>query len=1042
MKRLLLFLNIFFCYTYLSAQTDSITFYPVNNPFLQQYNFQKIIVTKAGKLWLSFGDDLISYDGNDIQTFEGTKLNGSSTFIIKSDKKGNLYIAESLGIHYLDVKTPKKHFLINIERKLNYMPIGYLDIFPDNDSSIWVGTTIGLFHYNLLTTKTDYYPFYTHGNKNAIAVKYIQGDKKDNDIVWLATDNGIISFNKKTHNFYQNFSCLNSSDSTVFDKNILKIHVYSEDIIWFTTVVRGVGCYNIKTGKYAIYSYKQNNLSDEPGGINLIFFQPKNKDEYYVGSTDRCPGLFNIQTHEYSFNTRVFKKLPSLSINDFVSDNKGNLWCIISGQLYHADARTDKFSTVFIKDSNLKSTRKNIFKTVIWDAKQKHYLAAFDNSDGIFVLDSTMKLIKTIPFETPASETEPDTYDIALDKNGDLWACGSFLRIYDSKKQRMVPAEKLFPKLAFAKQSFQNIVPRNDYLFLQPSNIAYKAIYRINLTSHTYDSIPIPYELIPLIDSNGWNRKFHQEVAVIDREGRYAYIGIDNSIVQLDLLTKKARKMLRVAIRDDWYSKNVFWYMLDDYGHLWVVSSERIKVIEPSGLQILKKINYNSKWHRFGMYNATGLGVMCMINSAGVFLYDYKNNKQFHLSISNGLLTLSNSGIACVNNMLFVGTALESLQFLPLNSIINSQANRECYLSGIQIFNQPYTTDTLPEYLHSLQLPHDKNFITLTFSSLEFNKPEQLEYRYKLNGVDEDWVYTNYLKRTISYADLKPGNYIFYTSIKNADGNWNDSKQNLRITIIPAWWQTNWFKILCFIAVSILGILLIRWRISSVRKQEQKKAKTERELLEFEAKALRAQMNPHFIFNCMNSIKSLIQKNEQDKAVNYLTTFSKLIRTIFQNSDKREITLYDEIETCKLYTQLERMRLGNKFTYQFNIDENIDLKSVMVPALIIQPFIENAIWHGVMPKKNTGMVTITVENKNNIIQCIIDDDGIGRELSGRNKFKAEYASHESKGVCLTQARLDLSNLLNEHNTYVEINDKKDKDGQSLGTTVIIEFEES
>ena len=125
-----------------------------------------------------------------------------------------------------------------------------------------------------------------------------------------------------------------------------------------------------------------------------------------------------------------------------------------------------------------------------------------------------------------------------------------------------------------------------------------------------------------------------------------------------------------------------------------------------------------------------------------------------------------------------------------------------------------------------------------------------------------------------------------------------------------------------------------------------------KKMLELESKALRAQMNPHFIFNCLNSIKALVQKKDEDKAITYLTTFSKLIRTIFQNSDKREITLYDEMETCRLYTQLESMRFGNKFNYSFAVDNTIDLKSVMVPALIIQPFIENAIWHGIMPKED------------------------------------------------------------------------------------------
>jgi LytS/YehU family sensor histidine kinase len=191
----------------------------------------------------------------------------------------------------------------------------------------------------------------------------------------------------------------------------------------------------------------------------------------------------------------------------------------------------------------------------------------------------------------------------------------------------------------------------------------------------------------------------------------------------------------------------------------------------------------------------------------------------------------------------------------------------------------------------------------------------------------------------------------------------------------------------------------------------------------------------------MNSIKSLIQKNDREHAVLYLTTFSKLIRTVFQNSDKREITLYDEIETCRLYTQLESMRFGNKFTHTFNVDKTLDLKSVMVPALIVQPFIENAIWHGIMPKENGGSVNVNVDKTDNTIFCIIDDDGIGREVSKQNKFQMETTTHESKGEHLTQARLDLDNLLNERNAKIEIRDKKDIENKSCGTTVILSFNE-
>ncbi|MCW3108376.1 MAG: hypothetical protein JWQ09_2882 [Segetibacter sp.] len=221
----------------------------------------------------------------------------------------------------------------------------------------------------------------------------------------------------------------------------------------------------------------------------------------------------------------------------------------------------------------------------------------------------------------------------------------------------------------------------------------------------------------------------------------------------------------------------------------------------------------------------------------------------------------------------------------------------------------------------------------------------------------------------------------------------------------------------------------------------QEKTSMQQEMLELEAKALRSQMNPHFIFNCMNSIKALIQQKDEDKAVSYLTTFSKLLRTILQNLDKREISLFDEIETCRLYTQLESMRFGNKFSYSFSADSNLDIKSIQVPALILQPFIENAIWHGLMPKEEEGYIKVSVEKKDGFIFCTVDDNGIGRESSMKNKFKYQASTHQSKGVKLTQSRLDLHNALNKRNATVKTIDKKDENGNPAGTTVILTFKE-
>jgi hypothetical protein len=244
--------------------------------------------------------------------------------------------------------------------------------------------------------------------------------------------------------------------------------------------------------------------------------------------------------------------------------------------------------------------------------------------------------------------------------------------------------------------------------------------------------------------------------------------------------------------------------------------------------------------------------------------------------------------------------------------------------------------------------------------------------------------------------------------------------------------------LLCsFLLWSRIRQLRLKYKTILEQKESEKlKAKYEKELLELEARALRAQMNPHFIFNCMNSIKALIQTDDKLRAVEYLTTFSKLIRTIFQNSDKRQVSLYDEIETCKLYTQLEAMRLNGKLKYNFHIDPDLDLKSLMVPALIIQPFIENAIWHGIVPKSE-GTIGVTVKGEDDKITCELDDDGVGRERSELNKPLAPVL-HESKGIKLSQARLDLEKMINDNDASIEIIDKYAND-VSTGTKVILSF---
>ena len=373
----------------------------------------------------------------------------------------------------------------------------------------------------------------------------------------------------------------------------------------------------------------------------------------------------------------------------------------------------------------------------------------------------------------------------------------------------------------------------------------------------------------------------------MDSMGQVLYLSNKNIVYQYHLLKNKTRKVIEVTDIDKPYAHrpNFHWYNVDDNDNLWISSLSNTWIFEPVNLTISRWFRRKTLTYFNQAYHINGRGIMAYVNSTSYDLYDYKKEKQYRLSIGDGLITYINYGTAFANNLLFVG-GFNYLQYIPFSTVTHEKERRS-YLTNIQLFNHPFKLDSIPEHLHSLRLPYNKNFITLTFSSTEFEQPELLEYRYQLRGVDKDWVYTSYLNRTISYPNLKPGEYTFLSSVMNDDGSWNDTEHPLLITIVPAFWQTDLFKIGLATAVLLLAFILIRRRINMVRKQEQQKARIEREIFELEAKALRAQMNPHFIFNSLNSIKSLIQQDKDQKAITYLTTFSKLIRTLFNNADKK-----------------------------------------------------------------------------------------------------------------------------------------------------------
>jgi LytS/YehU family sensor histidine kinase len=206
-------------------------------------------------------------------------------------------------------------------------------------------------------------------------------------------------------------------------------------------------------------------------------------------------------------------------------------------------------------------------------------------------------------------------------------------------------------------------------------------------------------------------------------------------------------------------------------------------------------------------------------------------------------------------------------------------------------------------------------------------------------------------------------------------------------------------------------------------KQKQQEAEFKTEVADTEMKALRAQMNPHFIFNSLNSISDYINKNDTSSADRYLGKFAKLMRMILENSEQKEVPLADDLKALELYMQLEALRLNNKFSYEIKVDASLDQAATLVPPLILQPFAENSIWHGIAKKEGPGRITIYIKREDDgMINCIIEDDGIGREQSAILKSAQGEKGNNSVAIKMTQARINIINKVKNSRAAVELFD--------------------
>jgi ligand-binding sensor domain-containing protein/two-component sensor histidine kinase len=421
-----------------------------------------------------------------------------------------------------------------------------------------------------------------------------------------------------------------------------------------------------------------------------------------------------------------------------------------------------------------------------------------------------------------------------------------------------------------------------------------------------------------------------------------------------------------------------------------------------------------------------------------------------HITLNDGLRNMEfnlNAGFRDQRGRLFFGSAGGLVMHDPARHPAQpEQRVPQVHITRIRSFLQRTNwekessgigPDGLPM---DLELPYGRNHLTFDYTGICMSAPERVRYRYRLVGMDDEWLPPTDA-RFASYSNLRNGHYTFEVTAAVGDGPWS-APVSFSFTIAPPFWLRWWFFLLVAVAAGAIVWGTMRYRaLARQRSERTRQLMLRSRMLQLEQQALNANMNRHFVFNALNSIQYHINKQDRATASRYLTSFAKLMRKNLDASRNDTTTLAEELERLELYLLLEHMRFKDRFRYSIVVEPGVDTSKVMLPAMMLQPYVENSIWHGILPMERQGSVHIHVSAPDpGHVLVRIDDDGIGVEQSLKAK-QENGGDHISRGIEITKGRADVLRKLAITDIRITgpIQWHDPDTGAVMGTRVLIEL---
>lgn len=409
--------------------------------------------------------------------------------------------------------------------------------------------------------------------------------------------------------------------------------------------------------------------------------------------------------------------------------------------------------------------------------------------------------------------------------------------------------------------------------------------------------------------------------------------------------------------------------------------------------------------------------------------------QQLRCSLSNiteedGLTTNEVNQTIPAGDYIWAATA-RGISWFPKNYTSHSTYHPLTNITSIVAGGQALpVTDTI-------QVSDKVHQLLIELSGISYRSGKQVRYEYRLNGVDSNWSSTP--NNIIEFSALPFGQYTFEVRAIDKWGNRSDHPARLIIIHPPPFWQTTWFVVCTYLVMALLlGTGFYLYHRRRQRKQEEQ-YRLRKKMHELEMMALRAQMNPHFIFNCLTSIQYHIMRADIRSAHIYLHKFSTLIRQILQHSTESTIPLGEEIRILELYLELEKLRLGDRMDYQLRIAADLKPDEHSIPTMIVQPHLENAVKHGIAPLQHRkGVLTVDIKKTGEYIEVVIEDNGPGIYASNNNQ-EADDQEHISMGASITFNRINALNAIQKNKILWQVTDKQQSGQPASGTIIHLSF---